>query len=252
MSDINELIEKRYPIADILFRYLQWKNVTKNQIQEFVKTNKDLNDEKFLHKLRDEFKLKKNIETVKYWKIKSAKHYKWVQKWVFGQTYLDFGGGDGYMAEFFGKSMGAEKIYCVDVAEWSGQKRKPNPNIIFESDLKKIKDNSVGLISAWHVLHHIKNVEEVIDEFKRILKPNGRLVIYEHDVRGKMQDKMVEFQHRIFTMGMDTMTLKEHKKTHTEFRSQKQWEKMIGLKALKIFKPKTNDYSYYEIFKLES
>ena len=117
------------------------------------------------------------------------------------------------------------------------------------NDLKKIRTNSIDCLSAWHVLHHIEDVKSVVVEIKRVLKPGGRLVIYEHDVINANQANLVEFQHRIFTMGFDTMTLTEHKKTFTKFRSRREWEKIIGMKVMKVFRPRSADFSYYAVFK---
>ena len=199
--------------------------------------------------MHSEFKLKKNAESKKYWSAKAKKHYNKVGSWIKGNSYLDFGGGDGHMADIFGALVKTKTVYVVDVAEWAGQKRKPNPNINFTDDLKSIKSNSINFISAWHVLHHIKEIKNTIKEFKRILKPNGRLVIYEHNVKNKMQGRFVEFKHRIFTMGMDTMTLKKHQETYSKFRSADQWQKIIGMQLLKVIDIKSNDYSYYAVFK---
>ncbi|AMO21483.1 class I SAM-dependent methyltransferase [Flavobacterium columnare] len=42
---------------------------------------------------------------------------------------------------------------------------------------QSISDYSVDLITMWHVLEHVPNLEEQIQELKRLLKPNGTLVI---------------------------------------------------------------------------
>ncbi len=251
--DTKKLIEShncRRLVKKLLFRYMRWGRCEFSEISQFVHAHKNDGDEKFFHQLHEEFKLRKNVEVPLYWKRKATKHHKKIGKWAFGKTYLDYGGGDGYMAETFGKLIKAETTMVADVAEWSGQKRKPNPAIEFiDVNDMKIPDDSVDIVTAWHVLHHLKNVKSVVSNIKRILKPGGRFIIYEHDIRGPMQDRLIEFQHRIFSMGFDTMTLAEHKKTFTKFRSQPAWNKIIGMKLLKIVRPRTEDYSYYAVYK---
>jgi 2-polyprenyl-3-methyl-5-hydroxy-6-metoxy-1,4-benzoquinol methylase len=44
-------------------------------------------------------------------------------------------------------------------------------------NLASLDKNSFDVITLWHVLEHLPNLEENIQTFKTLLKPNGRLVI---------------------------------------------------------------------------
>lgn len=48
---------------------------------------------------------------------------------------------------------------------------------IIENGLENIEDNSFDVITMWHVLEHVPNLQKQIAELKRILKPNGTIVI---------------------------------------------------------------------------
>tara|TARA_R110000868_G_scaffold119018_5_gene315306 strand:+ start:100 stop:951 length:852 start_codon:yes stop_codon:yes gene_type:complete len=55
---------------------------------------------------------------------------------------------------------------------------KKTDNLVFEIDqLLKFKSSSFDVISLWHVLEHLPNLENQIVIFKKLLKPNGRLII---------------------------------------------------------------------------
>lgn len=63
---------------------------------------------------------------------------------------------------------------------------EPNPKakkiaelkgVVFESSLETIPDNSMDVITMWHVLEHVPNVEEQFAQLKRIVKPNGYIII---------------------------------------------------------------------------
>ncbi len=45
------------------------------------------------------------------------------------------------------------------------------------SELKNLKENSRDVITMWHVLEHVYNLNEDIEEYKRILKPGGHIIV---------------------------------------------------------------------------
>lgn len=49
--------------------------------------------------------------------------------------------------------------------------------VTFVENLSKIEEKSIDVITMWHVLEHVPNLNEYIIELKRILKPNGKLFI---------------------------------------------------------------------------
>lgn len=49
--------------------------------------------------------------------------------------------------------------------------------VTFAEDLSKIQDHSIDVITMWHVLEHVPNINEYIIELNRILKPTGVLFI---------------------------------------------------------------------------
>ena len=69
---------------------------------------------------------------------------------------------------------------------WNISGLEPNPKakqiaeskgVIFETSLETIPDNSMDVITMWHVLEHVPNVEEQFIQLKRIVKPNGYIII---------------------------------------------------------------------------
>lgn len=46
-----------------------------------------------------------------------------------------------------------------------------------KSDLSEFEDTSFDIITMWHVLEHVPNLENQIKELKRLLKPNGSILI---------------------------------------------------------------------------
>ena len=55
---------------------------------------------------------------------------------------------------------------------------KKTNNVVFDIDeLSKFEASSFNVITLWHVLEHLPNLEEQISIFKKLLKPDGVLII---------------------------------------------------------------------------
>ena len=49
--------------------------------------------------------------------------------------------------------------------------------VFFVEDLSQLENNSFDIITMWHVLEHVPDLENQIKELKRLLKPNGTVII---------------------------------------------------------------------------
>lgn len=49
--------------------------------------------------------------------------------------------------------------------------------VSFVENLSELENNSFDIITMWHVLEHVPNLEEQIAELKRLIKPNGTIII---------------------------------------------------------------------------
>lgn len=94
-----------------------------------------------------------------------------------GKSLLDVGCGTGdflYVASKSGwKISGVEPNKRARTVANS----KTNNAILDVDQLSKWDDGSFDVITLWHVLEHLPNVEEHFEMFKRLLKPTGTLII---------------------------------------------------------------------------
>lgn len=94
---------------------------------------------------------------------------------------LDFGCGTGNNCSIFNSS----NYLGVDIDKGRIKyAQKLNPKYAFMlvgTKLSEIENSSFDIIFISAVLHHIPNskIECYLTQFKRILKPNGKLIIYE-------------------------------------------------------------------------
>lgn len=134
-------------------------------------------DGRFSKKL--EYKLvpwhKSYIERVKRYMLK--KDFK-------GKTLLDIGAGDGYMSVEMAKlglkviALDLSQIALDHIANYKRQFNLPNITLVHGSAEKiPIKSNSIDYIVANAILEHIPNEAETIYEWKRVLKPGGRMMV---------------------------------------------------------------------------
>ncbi|NNT71089.1 class I SAM-dependent methyltransferase [Flavobacterium sp. IMCC34852] len=49
--------------------------------------------------------------------------------------------------------------------------------VTFAQGLTELESNSFDVITMWHVLEHVPNLEEYISELKRLIKPTGTIII---------------------------------------------------------------------------
>lgn len=55
--------------------------------------------------------------------------------------------------------------------------KKTNDSVFETEQLLKFEDHSFDVITLWHVLEHLPNLEDHVTIFKKLLKPNGTLII---------------------------------------------------------------------------
>lgn len=111
-----------------------------------------------------------------------------------GKVILDYGCGPGNDLVGFVEFSKPKKVVGVDISPTSleeAKKRLLNHNSAMV-ELKNIEDGAKELpfddctfdyIHSSGVLHHLANIDNALQEFKRILKPNGiiRIMIYNYD-----------------------------------------------------------------------
>ncbi|UJR33158.1 hypothetical protein I4U23_020615 [Adineta vaga] len=115
-------------------------------------------------------------------------------------NYFDLGCGNGLITARIGNyfNLSPENIFGGDVFN------SHNPEITFVSidqnqSLIDLPDQSVNLITCLVTLHHVPNIEKILEELARIIQPNGYLIIREHDCKleRSLLTKYLHFIHGI-------------------------------------------------------
>ena len=85
------------------------------------------------------------------------------------------------------------------------------------------------------VLHHVKNLKELLTEIKRILKKGGILVIREHDAGTDVQKIIADAEHYLY----DYIKVKDYnhlgnKEFYTNYYSCYQWRRIFEENGFKM------------------
>lgn len=114
-------------------------------------------------------------------------------------TMLDLGCGDGNSAVFFKKHFPGSKYAGIDsssksVEVASGRGIDRAEFACYDGSKFPHADSSFEVVFAACVLHHIPHEEHetVLSEAKRVLKPGGRLYIFEHNPLNPVTRKVVK------------------------------------------------------------
>ena len=118
--------------------------------------------------------------------------------------YLDFGGGNGELTSSIARylKLNKEQVFVSDVQSWFGTQNvlEYQKNVTLRyitTSFLPFEDESLDLVSAFQVFHHIKNMDATLREINRILKVNGILLIREHDCDNNGTRTLIDLDHTI-------------------------------------------------------
>ncbi len=102
-----------------------------------------------------------------------------------GQSVLDVGAGTGILIPFLRKAVGSKgHITVVDYAQnmvdicKTKYAHLPNVSILVaNSESLQFPDSSFDAVTCFGVFPHLDNKEVALKQFRRVLKPEGRLII---------------------------------------------------------------------------
>jgi ubiquinone/menaquinone biosynthesis C-methylase UbiE len=129
-----------------------------------------------------------------------------------------------------------EHAYGVDIAKYS----RVCDEITFSQISPLVKGNepeplsfsanSFDLITCLMVLHHLphEHLEFILQEFYRILRPNGILIIKEHNVPSDVYLKyIIDIQHMLYDFVWNTNTITWEQPNPINYMSNTEWQNLL-------------------------
>ncbi len=130
---------------------------------------------------------------------------------------LEIGCGNGHGTKIIQKYFSPKKIFAIDLDEKMiamAQRRTPDPSVTYQvMDASRLDfpDHSFDAIFDFGIIHHIPNWKDCIQELRRVLKPDGEVLLEDLSIDsfskgiGKVWQKILDhpyptmYSHRQFT-----------------------------------------------------
>ena len=137
-----------------------------------------------------------------------------------GSEVLDVGCGNGYIAHHLSAMLGTS-VMGIDVATFT---EAPIEYRQYGGGEFPAADASFDAVVLAYVLHHAQNVQSMLDEMKRVLRPGGVAIIYE-DIPETVWDRFICWTH----------DLKWRKRTGAcTFRNESEWRTVFEASGFEV------------------
>jgi ubiquinone/menaquinone biosynthesis C-methylase UbiE len=142
--------------------------------------------------------------------------------------YLDIGCGSGKKTNYFIKNFKNVEGHGTDIQQWGNYDQSKKYNQSFKFALNKnetlpYKDNMFTVISIILTLHHIQNLDKMLNEIKRVLQPNGVLILIEHNQVGEIEHLFYDIEHMFYGFLYDKKNYVETP-DYAKYRNKLEWE----------------------------
>ena len=134
-----------------------------------------------------------------------------------GQKILDLGSGSGHIAQRVQNNYGV-KLVCVDIVDYNQTKL---PLIIYDGKCIPFKNAMFDVVILSFVLHHATNPVQLLKEAKRVLRPEGIIIILEDIYYNRFELLVIIILHVIYDVTFNHVT------TSFNFKTKKEWEKIF-------------------------
>ena len=165
---------------------------------------------------------------------------------------LDYGCANGTITKELAKNLNVSQIYGADIKDLIN----PDFNFILLKDnnfMPSIKNKSIDFINASMVLHHVKDIDVTLKEFRRIISDNGIIVVREHDCRNTSFSTFLDILHGLYSVvWSEPMEDPDFVNTYEAYyKSYETWDKLFriyGFQKIYFDYKKSVINAYYAVY----
>ena len=147
--------------------------------------------------------------------------------------YLDVGCGSGAKTAQFQKALGIAKsqVCGADIEAWGpygADKRK----LAFQferivDDTLAYDDGAFDFITCVFTMHHVQNLDALLREIRRVLRPGGHFALVEHCVYTDHDRLLVHIQHALYSAIYDKRADFVERPDFIECRNMHEWDFLL-------------------------
>lgn len=249
-AEKEEQILRIANIVMLLKKFTTYKNAL--NIVEQLKI-KQLTDLEVIQKISSDKKLSRNPNDLYHlcssWKYILQNLAKKIKdntvNFGFGNDFkfLDIGCGNGYKTTSFGHYLGIEpkNLYGTDIKNWGPYSESKhdshefNFKYIKEDETLDFPNNYFNLVTCFLTIHHVKNLDKLLLEIKRILKPGGILLLVEHDCHDDYDKIILDLLHTLFEYFNDNNKNVIEKPNFSDYKNWAEWDFILSQYKFEYF-----------------
>ena len=173
--------------------------------------------------------------------------------------YLDFGGGIGDVSSSIAKNLKLKKenSFVTDIQNWLGKEHtdeyvKYITYRYLKTNLLPFENETFDLITCLQVLHHIPDKKYTISQLRKVIKPNGILIVREHDCRDSQDRTMIDIEHSLHAYAVDEQGIDYFQNYHDNYMSKNELSNLMsegGFEMVNTFPEKGITRYYYSVWK---
>jgi SAM-dependent methyltransferase len=142
---------------------------------------------------------------------------------------------------------------CLNIENWNdsgyGSKRDSCNLKIYDGENIPYSDDSFDVVIIFQTLHHVEfDIDHYVAMIQRIMRKGGILIIREHNCEDPHFNNLIDIEHGLYGVVRDGNP-KYFDKYYGEYRSEKQWDEIIGMNKLYSVRIPTATNSYYAVYK---
>jgi SAM-dependent methyltransferase len=175
-------------------------------------------------------------------------------------TYLDVGCGSGNKTNNFASllNLKQDNIYGADISNWGPYNQKKYQHkfnfVNISNDSIDMSDDSIDFCTCILMLHHVKNLDTLLKDIKRIIKPDGILLIIEHNNYDDIDNLTLDTLHMLYGYLFDKNNRYLDIPDYAQYHNWVEWDYLISscnfelIESNSLFTELSNDIRYDNIF----
>jgi ubiquinone/menaquinone biosynthesis C-methylase UbiE len=212
-----KLVSMQQDIWEKIKKFLSKFKISYEKFDQITRiTNNDID---FLNNLKIDYKQVKKSEGRELSRIRDIEKYLKPLKNK-NISYLDLGSSEGKITSVVSSylNLPKNKAYGIDIkpeieaVNFDPSREEVNFTYLQYNGVDiKFDDNEFDLITIFQALHHFSDLGGTLQSLNRVMKPNGILIVREHDVKEEYTDLFLDFVHAFY------MTVNSNEETVEEF-----------------------------------